>query len=499
MYIYIIFGLLALIFWKLMIYVLYYRRNLEWASRIPGLKPSHWFWGYLKLAEDWKGLTEFMQLYIEKTSVKWFYAWNAFLYPILKIVHPQSFKAVLTLNNIPKNHGIAGPYRYVRPWLGDGLLTSNGKKWERNRRLLTPALHFNVLIPYIAIYHDVADILLKKLSTLGSGKESLNICPLISRATLDTMLRCTLSYESEGIQSTESDQHPYVKAVERLKALLMKRLINPFVYVDFIYSWTANCREFREMCDFVHNFSSDIIQTRKKALQEDPTQLDKRHLDFLDILITAKDEKGAGLTDQEIRDEVDTFMFAGHDTTSSVIMWVLNSLAKYPDMQKRVREDVQAVLQGRDRLQIEDLAKLNYTTCFIKESMRMYTPVPAISRKLSEPVTLEGVKFPSGTVIDLHPHLLHHHPDVWVDHAKFDPERFSPDNIAKKDPFAFIPFSAGQRNCIGQHFALNEIKTIVSRIVTRFEIVRDTNREAIPYPEVVMAAKDGIYLNFRDI
>lgn len=482
-------------FWKS------YFEIVRTSKHFPTHEDSHWFYGLIHLTTDYKSYLDLCHKYIEKTGHRLIITWLLIIRPGFLVVHPGPFKTLATASHMAarKDDTWGGAYNMLKPWIGDGLLSSNGKKWERNRRLLTPALHFNVLKPYVAIYHHVADILLKKLEVLGTGKESLNICPLISRATLDTMLRCTLSYESDGIQSTDSDQHPYVKAVERLKALVMKRAMNPYVYDDFLYSWTSDCKEFRKLCDFVHNFSSDIIHARKKALKEDPTQLDKRHLDFLDILITAKDEKGAGLTDREIRDEVDTFMFAGHDTTASAIMWVLYSLAKYPDMQLRVREDVQEVLQGQERLQIEDLSKLNYTTCFIKESMRMHTPVPAITRKLSEPVTVEGVKLPACTVIDLHPHLMHHHPDVWEDHMKFDPERFTPDNIAKKDPFAFLPFSAGQRNCIGQHFAMNEIKTIISRIVTRFEVVPDTNREAIPYPEVVMSAKDGIYLRFRDL
>lgn len=482
-------------------YLRTYSRLARVAKRFPHHEDSHWFWGLTHVTKDYKDYIDICQKYMEKTRHRLFITWLMFIRPGFLIVHPEPYKTIVTTSHmsLPKDITWAGAYRFLKPWIGDGLLVSGGKKWERNRRLLTPALHFNVLKPYVSIYHDVADILVRKLAALGTGESSLNICPLISRATLDTMLRCTLSYKSEGIQSTGGEQHPYVFAVEKLKSLLMKRAMNPLIYNDFIYSWTADCREYKHYCSFVHTFSNDIIQYRKKALREDPAQLDKRHLDFLDILITAKDENGMGLTDQEIRDEVDTFMFAGHDTTASSIMWTLYSLAKYPDMQENVRKDIQDVLQDRTRLEVDDLPKLNYTTRFIKESMRMYTPVPAITRKLAEPVTVEGVTFPAGSVIDLHPHLMHHNPSVWEDHAIFDPDRFTPENIAKKDPFAFLPFSAGQRNCIGQHFAMNEIKTLVSRVVTRFQIMCNEAREAIPYPEVIMSAKDGIYLQFREL
>nr|KAG5700596.1 hypothetical protein BaRGS_015392 [Batillaria attramentaria] len=199
------------------------------------------------------------------------------------------------------------------------------------------------------------------------------------------MLRCALSYE-DNIQE-KGENHPYLKAVRKLGQLLIKRSLNPLLYPDFIYSRTKDGKVNKELCDYVHDFAMRIITSRKQKLAEkedDDKANTKRHLDFLDILLTARDEEGHGLTDREIRDEVDTFMFAD---------------------------------------------------------------------------------IPKGVMTDIPLYQLHNNPHVWKEPEKFCPERFEKSVFADRDPYVYVPFSAGPRNCIGQNFAMNEIKTMVARIV----------------------------------
>ena len=149
-------------------------------------------------------------------------------------------------------------------------------------------------------------------------------------------------------------------------------------------------------------------------------------------------------------------MFEGHDTTTSGISWTLYCLAKYPEHQEKIREEVRSVLMGREWLEYSDLSDLKYTQWCIKEAMRLFPPVLELYRKLSIDIELDGVVVPRGTNVAVNMPALHRHPDIWESPDEYDPLRFHPSNADGRDPYAYLPFAAGHRNCIGQNFALNE-------------------------------------------
>ncbi|CAC5390599.1 CYP4B1 [Mytilus coruscus] len=265
-------------------------------------------------------------------------------------------------------------------------------------------------------------------------------------AKLDILLQCALSYKG-NIQDVGN--------------------IN--LYPEFLFKRSPSGKEFFKLCDFVHEFSEDVIYKRKELKESSETKK-KRQLDFLDILLKARDESSKGLTDEEIRSEVDTFMFAGHDTTSSVLSWSIHSLGKHKDIQDKVYKEVNGVIGNKQYVDCEDISKMKHLSCFLKEIMRHHTPVPVISRMLDEPCVIEGVELPSGTFIDMAIHHAHHHPDVWEDPWEFKPEKFVGDKHHDMDPYSFTPFSAGPR----------------------FEITVDPVHEVEHFIEVVMRAKNGI-------
>ena len=234
-------------------------------------------------------------------------------------------------------------------------------------------------------------------------------------------------------------------------------------------------------------------------------QKEKRNLDFIDILIQAKDSDGNSLTDQEIRDEVDTFMFEGHDTTASGLSWALYNLAKFPGYQKKCREEVTSVVGSKDDIEWADIAKLQYLTMFLSESMRLYPPVYFIGRKLETDLPLSSKLFkhskvvlPKGTISSVYIFIHHRNGLVWEDPEVFNPERFSSENKAKQQPLAYIPFSAGPRNCIGQNFAMNEMKVTLGQIIRKFELYLD-KETPIPVIEadLILHSLNGIFVKMR--
>ncbi|XP_060067286.1 cytochrome P450 4F4-like [Ylistrum balloti] len=480
---------LALIAWKLIQFIVRYRHWCAAARHFQDLGPLHPFWGNLHLMKHTSDWMDIAKDVITKDKPKLIITWVTFLFPNFSMVHPDTAKDVLK-SSVPKPTGIGSPYGSFVSWLGDGLLFSSGTKWHRNRRMLTPAFHFDILRPYLDVYNDACDKYMSILESSSKEEEFIEITEPTTLATLDILLRCTLSYESD-VQE-QGAKHPYVQAVDELTHLAADRFINPITHIDAVYRLTSRGKRFFHLCDYVHDFANKIIQNRKEILTNNPSSAQKRRLDFLDMLITARDSNGNGLSDQEIRDEVDTFMFAGHDTTASALSWTLYCLGKYPDYQQKVFEEVREIMGDGDVVKWDDLPRMKILHLFLKETMRMYSPVPVISRTLKEPLEVDGVTLPASVDVMIQIECINHHPDNWPDHEEFRLDRFEDHASGDKDPFSYVPFSAGPRNCIGQNFALNEMKVILSKVVNRFRIVLDENHNVVPIAEVVMKAKDGI-------
>lgn len=418
--------------------------------------------------------------------------------PILKTVHPDTAKKIL-ITSEPKPTSQGGSYANVLPWLGNGLLTASGKKWARNQKLLTPGFHFDILRSHIDIHNTCVEIMLQRIEEECAGS-SIEICKPISALTLDVIVKCVFSLK-ESIQI--HDEQQYLETVEEIKMLIVKRFMNPLLYIDTVYYLTSGGQRFKKLVDISHGHAMKMIKSRRHALSlvqnKTAAKYTRKCMDFLDILLLAKDDNGEGLTDLEILDEVETFMFEGHDTTSAGISWLLYNLASNLEYQEKVQAEIDSVIGHKSTNMIEwdDLGKFPYLTMCIKESLRMHPPVPFIGRQLTSPLIIDNKEFPVGTFIDISIWLIHHNSSVWgSDHMTYDPERFSAKCIAQIDPFAFVPFSAGPRNCIGQNFAMNELKIVTGRILQQFSVSLDETHEVRMKPELILKAENGIKLYF---
>ena len=388
------------------------------------------------------------------------------------------------------------------PWLGEGLLVVRGKKWSRNRRLLTPAFHYEILKGYIPVYNSCLSVLLDKWSVSIQKGESVLLFDTLSSMSLDIIMQCAFSFKSDC--QTAKVQHPYVDACSNLVYLCSDRIMNPLYLVDWLYWLTPHGRKTNKMCKLVHQHAENIIADRKATLNCNDeinydasigeNDIERRNLDFLDILLVARDEEGKGMSDLEIRNEVDTFMFEGHDTTTSAMSWTLYCLAQHPQYQDKVREEVRNVLMGREWLDFDDLNHLNYTMWCIKEAMRLYPPVFSFYRNTSEEVEIGKYVIPKDITIRIATFMIHRNANIWENPMEYDPLRFQPDNMKKHAPYDYIPFSAGSRNCIGQIFAMNELKVVIGTIVNSFSLMVDENHHVEMVLRVVLRAKNDIKL-----
>ncbi|NXU44513.1 CP4FN protein, partial [Drymodes brunneopygia] len=482
--------------------------------------------------------------------------WGLPWLPVLRLFHPSTLRPLLSASVFvaPKDKI---SYGFLKPWLGEGLLLSGGQRWARHRRLLTPAFHGDVLRGYLGIFNQSTRVLLvrdprcARAAAAGDRPVGLEVLQPLSLLTLDTLQKCIFSHESH----CQEQPSEYIQAILELSSLVVRRQLRPLLHPWWLYRLSSDGRRFVRACATVHAFTADVVQRRRRALARLGHQawLDSHQghgMDFIDLLLLTKDENGHTLSDEDIAAEADTFMFegehelpgaiggellqcplthpmssTGHDTTASGLAWLFYNLAGHPEYQERCRQEVQELLAGRDTADIEweDLSQLPFTTMCIKESLRLHPPVTAVSRRCTEDVPLRdgrvipkgmawprcpqchhppssavskvAVPIPPGVICLMSIYGTHHNPDLWPDPEVFNPLRFSPENSKGRPPSSFIPFSAGPRNCIGQSFAMAEMKVVVALTLSQFVLRRDTARPPPRRkPELILRAEDGIWL-----
>uniref|UniRef100_A0A2K6P9E4 Cytochrome P450 family 4 subfamily B member 1 n=1 Tax=Rhinopithecus roxellana TaxID=61622 RepID=A0A2K6P9E4_RHIRO len=470
--------ILVLGFLKLIGLLLRRQRLAKAMGNFPG-PPTHWLFGHALEIQQTGSLDK-----VVSWAHQFPYAhqlWFGQFIGFLNIYEPDYAKAV-----------------YSRG--GRGLLVLEGPKWFQHRKLLTAGFHYDVLKPYVALFAESTRVMLDKWEEKAQEGKSFDIFCDVGHMTLDTLMKCIFGRGDTGLGHRDSS---YYLAVSDLTLLAQQRLASFHYHNDFIYWLTPHGRRFLRACQVAHDHTDQVIRERKAALQDEKVRKktqNRRHLDFLDILLGARDEDDSKLSDADLRAEVDTFMFEGHDTTTSGISWFLYCMALYPEHQHRCREEVREILGDQDSFQWDDLGKMTYLTMCIKESFRLYPPVPQVYRQLSKPVTfVDGRSLPAGSLISMHIYALHRNSAVWPDPEVFDPLRFSIENASKRHPFAFMPFSAGPRNCIGQQFAMSEMKVVTAMCLLHFEFSLDPSRLPIKMLQLVLRSKNGIHLHLKPL
>nr|XP_048283215.1 cytochrome P450 4F3 isoform X2 [Myodes glareolus] len=385
--------------------------------------------------------------------------------PVIRIFHPAFIKPVLlaSASVAPKDTVF---YSFLKPWLGE----YQQAKWQR-------------------------------LASKGSAR--LDMFEHISLMTLDSLQKCVFSFNS-NCQEKPSE---YIAAILELSALVARRHQKLHLHVDLLYYFTWDGMRFRKACRLVHDFTNAVIQERRRTLPDQgeddilKAKAKAKTLDFIDVLLLSKDEHGKALSDEDIRAEADTFMFGGHDTTASGLSWVLYNLARHPEYQERCRQEVRELLRDREPEEIEwdDLAQLPFLTMCIKESLRLHPPVTAISRCCTQDIVLpDGRVIPKGVICRISIFGTHHNPTVWPDPEVYNPFRFDADSSKGRPSLAFIPFSAGPRNCIGQTFALSEMKVALALTLLRFRVLPD-DKEPRRQPELILRAEGGLWLRVEPL
>ncbi|XP_026553699.1 cytochrome P450 4V2 [Pseudonaja textilis] len=424
-------------------------------------------------------------------------------FPHIILYHQDTVEVVLRNSTFIEKSYL---YRFLQPWLGTGLLTSTGKKWHSRRKMLTPTFHFTILVDFLEVMIEQANILVQNLEQ-HLDKDPFNFSLYIVLCTLDIICETAMGKNIGAQKNKNSD---YVKAVQSMSDLIHLRQKSPWLWPNILYNISGKGRQHHMNLKILHSFTDKVIEEKlckikqqeryqKGAASNNHLGKNKERKAFLDMLLDARDEDGEKLSYIGIREEVDTFMFEGHDTTAVALNWAIYLLASHPEIQRKVNSELDEVFGDSDHhITMEDLKKLRYLECVIKEALRLFPSVPIFARILKEECYIRGYKIPKGTNIMILPYALHRDPDNFPEPEKFRPERFFPENSAGRHPYSYIPFSAGPRNCIGQRFALVEEKIILATILRHFWIETKQKYEDVGMvAELILRPSKGIWIQLK--
>jgi cytochrome P450 len=376
-------------------------------------------------------------------------------------------------------------YQNLKPLVGEGLLTSDGDFWLRQRRLIQPAFHKARIQAFSEIMTGSTLEMLERWQQ-HDPKRPLDITGEMMRLTLSIVGKALFSQDLSQEAATVGEA--FSIANEEI-SLRFRSLFNPPLWVP-----TQRNRRFASASNSLNSVVDEIIKTRRAELSRGD---DQAHQDLLSMLIKARDENsGEGMTDSQLRDEVMTLLLAGHETTANALSWSWFLLSQNPEAEQRLDEELERVLNGRTP-NMDDLSKLEYTRWVIQESLRLYPPAWMISRKAIEQDEFNGYLIPTGAIIEISPYVTHRHPKYWDDPLRFIPERFQRDQSEKRPPFAYFPFGGGPRLCIGRDFAMAEAQLVLATIASRYCLEMVPGYPVEPEPLITLRPKFGLQMYVR--
>lgn len=389
------------------------------------------------------------------------------------LAHPDHFHTVL-VEKADQFHK-AGSYKDTKRGLarilGNGLVTSDGDYWRRQRKLIQPAFHARRIEAY-------AEEMVRLTQHMLQGWQDHKTVEIN-----DAMMRLTLAIVAKTILDTDinADAEKIAEAVTVFQHLAFGVDIFPLWLPtpSHVKQWQAE----KAMNDVV----AALITQRRKSAED--------RGDLLSMLLNSVDEASQGMTDQQIRDEIVTLFLAGHETTANALSWTWYLLAQHPEVEQKLHEELDSVLHDRVPT-LADLKQLPYTELVLQESMRLYPPVWNMSRQALTDVEIGGYVIPQGSEVNLNTYAMHHDPRWWEEPERFLPERFHPECQSKIPRMAYLPFSTGPRVCIGNSFALMEARLILATIASRYRLRMAQGQASVQMePLIALRPKGRLPLN----
>ena len=368
-------------------------------------------------------------------------------------------------------------FRHVTAIFGNGLLTSEGDFWLRQRRLAQPAFHRDRVAGYASEMVDLAE---RYCDSWRDG-ERRDVHREMMALTLHIVVRTLFGSDVDDRATAEVG-----RAFDGIVEEIARRFRRPFRIPDAVPT-PGNLR-YRSGVRRLDRLVYRLIEERRRTREE--------RGDLLSLLLRARDEDGGRMTDRQLRDEVVTLFLAGHETTALALSWAWYLLSRHPDKREALERELIEVLADRPP-SIADLPRLRYAEAVVHESLRLFPPAYAIGREAIEPGELDGCAIPVGTTVLVLPWILHRDPRYFDGPGEFRPERWLDGLQGRLPRGAYLPFGAGPRLCIGQPFALMEAILILASVARRFHVDLDPGRTVTPFPSITLRPSGGIPATVR--
>nr|AZR39483.1 cytochrome P450 [Agasicles hygrophila] len=368
-------------------------------------------------------------------------------------------------------------YKKAEIVMGNGLFTADLDLWKKHRKMIMPTFNQQNLDSFVDIFFEQGVTLNKKLNK-EVNKGAFDVFHYLSLYTLDIICETAMGVKVNA----QNKNAEYPKWADRIMEVVLLRIFNLLYYIDYVFFRLPIGREVIQITKKMQAFSFQVVQDKKQAFeikqQDTDTVKDyaeenegkRRRKALLDYLLEATNDTNIKFTEKELREEVDTFIIAGFDTTASTNAFVLMMLGMFPQLQEKVYNEAIEILGPDGPPTPSDLSKLKYLELFIKETMRLFPVGAFIARTADKDIDLGDCILPKGASAFIAILKIHTDPKYWPDPYKFDPYRFLPENSKNRAPCTYLPFSYGPRNCVGLKYAMMAIKTLIVTIIRKYEI-----------------------------
>ncbi|XP_062999710.1 cytochrome P450 3A24-like [Elgaria multicarinata webbii] len=388
--------------------------------------------------------------------------------PVMAILDPAIIKILLvkefyTHFTNRRNFGLNGD-------LDSSITIAEDEQWKRIRAVLSPAFTSGKLKEMFPIINDYGEMLVKNVQKKVENDETIDSKDIFGAYSMDVISSTSFSV---NVDSLNNPNDPFIAHV---KKFLKFSFFNPLLILLVIFPFLTPLLDklnFTLLSSTFTNFFTDVVKKVKKDRQKNNHT---NRVDFLQLMVDSQisgevsDELNSykALTDKEILSQAVFFIFAGYETTSSTLSFLSYCLATHPDVQQRLQEEIDEALPNQASPTYEAVLQMEYLDMVVNETLRLYPPGVRLERVCKNTVVINGVTIPKGTVTMISTYTLHHDPEYWPEPEEFRPERFSKANKESINPYVFLPFGAGPRNCIGMRFALMVVKMVVVLLLQNF-------------------------------
>lgn len=365
-------------------------------------------------------------------------------------------------------------YRVIASTLGKGLVTNDGEDWARQRRLMQPVFANRAIDKFDTVINEVTEALTKRWRTQDKDTP-LWLDRDMSRITFQVVSRTLFGADIDEV----SDEMVEILEVLNQHPMQMSALLTMWPWIP-----VPSNRRFKRTKARLDEIVNGLVEMHRAGAGTSG--------DIVDRLLAARDdESGAQMDEKQMLDEIITLMLAGHETSATALVWTFYLLSKNPEAEQRLVDELDRVLGGR-AASSADLAELPYLKQVVQESMRIYPPVWGIARRSTEDCEFGDYLIPANSYIALTMYVLHRHPEHWDNPERFDPERFAPGAAKSRHAYAYLPFSAGPRACIGAGMAMLEVQLILAQLLQQFRVRPVADHPVVPLAVVTLKTRFGM-------